>query len=108
MTDAEALALKQGDTVIAEFGRRWFPAIVSRVVVWDFGTIVQVRVWVRKPGKTKGNARYGSFKREPDQLRHAPEPVAANVYADFLEENGHPEAAALLRKSFPLADGRPG
>lgn len=29
-------------------------------------------------------------------------PTEANIFADFLEENGHQEAANLLRKEFPL------
>lgn len=29
--------------------------------------------------------------------------TTANVFADWLEENGEPEAAAKLRKAFPIA-----
>lgn len=31
------------------------------------------------------------------------DPLSANVYADWLEENNYPEAAAALRKAFPLS-----
>lgn len=33
-------------------------------------------------------------------------PFAANVYADWLDENGEPHAAAKLRAAFPLDDGK--
>jgi hypothetical protein len=29
--------------------------------------------------------------------------VQANVYADWLEDNGQPEAAGLLRREFPMS-----
>jgi hypothetical protein len=35
-------------------------------------------------------------------LRETGEPVTANVYADYLEERGHGEAAKALRAGFPL------
>ena len=31
--------------------------------------------------------------------------ITGNVYADFLEEHGFGDAAAFLRKAFPLEDG---
>jgi hypothetical protein len=35
------------------------------------------------------------------------DPGTANVFADFLEEHGHFEAAAVLRKAFPLSATTP-
>jgi hypothetical protein len=51
-----------------------------------------------------GSATFGAC---PACLRRAyllalQEPDRANVYADFLLDEGFPEAAAALRKAFPL------
>jgi uncharacterized protein (TIGR02996 family) len=121
MTEEEALRLKPGDTVLVKSrsGYRKAPIdqeqdeAIARLMASVFGqTAVREKrlvlyVAIRWPELRPNGRRFPPQRRYSEALRHAPEPIAANVYADFLEENGHPEAADLLRKHFPLADGRP-
>jgi hypothetical protein len=90
------------------------------VLVWMYGMWTECRVEV-PPRNDRGKLR-GSFRRHPSidpatfrrwpnfwcEVRRVGDPVTANVFADFLEENGEARAAALLRSAFPLADGKDG
>jgi hypothetical protein len=58
------------------------------------GTVRSVRAWLEDRGLTLRDAL------PPDH-----EPLTANVYADWLDEQGEPSAAAKLRKAFPLDAG---
>jgi uncharacterized protein (TIGR02996 family) len=54
-------------------------------------------------------AYYNSLPAEDAAAREGPpdpDALTANVYADWLEDNGEPAAAAKLRAAFPLDDGR--
>jgi FAD/FMN-containing dehydrogenase len=108
MTDEQAARLREGDTVLALVRGEWRPEQVVYIKTWGRKRVVTF-VRTRQPGLTPSGRLRELLRRLPRDLCHshdyAPEP--ANVYADFLEEHGHPEAADLLRKSFPLADGRP-
>jgi uncharacterized protein (TIGR02996 family) len=124
MTEQEARSLLPGERLLTHIGKRTAQVRVVEVERWTEAAITATRLYSPgwRPDINPGDARkvhvreetlYPSgrikplIRRSPIALRHPPEPVAANVYADFLEEHGHPEAAALLRKSFPLADGKP-
>lgn len=122
MTEQEALALKPGDRVEAYYydtGLR--VAVVVRVYIVeerDYATVRGIRglydgckvgdfysCRVRPLGRTARGGAYPSTIRFADELRRSHDPIAANVYADWLEESGYLEAAAALRKRFPLATG---
>jgi hypothetical protein len=53
-------------------------------------TLAEVQAWLAAHGRELGTP---------------PDPLTGNVYADWLEENGEPIAAAKLRAAFPLDDG---
>ena len=58
---------------------------------------------LRRVGKTRSGFRYPPTRRWPRDLRPAVcDPLSATVHADWLEENGEAQAAAKLRKAFPL------
>lgn len=109
MTRDEALKLKDGDAVLARYGSAWLPAIV-RGEPW-LDTYSQrahgAWTWVARPGKSRNGKAYPEIMRHESGLRPAPPAGTANVYADFLDDAGHHEAAALLREAFPLGDRTP-
>lgn len=103
MTADEAAKLKPGDRVEARVpdpdgGWRWHPAVVLdkdlRGWSWDTG----VRVKYFAPG-----CRAVTVWRKPAGIRPSADRPAANVFADYLEERGYSEAAAELRRAFPVA-----
>jgi hypothetical protein len=109
MTEDEARQLKKGDRVMVHVAGKWRPEVVVRLEdTWGASAGKYVAVRSRKPGRRPGGQLFKVNWYRSEEIRRAWDAVPANVYADFLEENGHPEAAALLRKHFPLADGRPG
>ncbi len=55
----------------------------------------------RRVGTTRGRA----IDRFLSQVRPTGDTVTANVFSDWLEDNGFPEAGAALRAAFPLASG---
>jgi len=57
-------------------------------------SLLQLREWLM------GHGRDLAAKPSPPHDR-----LSANVYADWLEDNGEPAAAAKLRQAFPLDDG---
>lgn len=65
-------------------------------------------VSVRRVGKTKAGRRYGLMEIRSTYLTKVGklDPLPANVYADFLEEEGFSEAADRLRAKFPLDSGK--
>lgn len=64
------------------------------------------RAWLRRLGKTTAGRQYPKFVKQIRYLKlyRKYDPLTANVFADFLEENGYTEAAELLRNKFPLGD----
>jgi len=78
------------------------PAVVATLTAGqlmdqrNFGdtSLLQVREWLMGHGLDLAS------REQP-----AHDPLTANVYADWLEDNGEPGAAAKLRVAFPLDDG---
>lgn len=101
MTLEEAARLTVGDEVEAYIGRRqgWRRCRVHRV--HEHHGWVDV-VLHREAALKSGLPRTYSYTRRPDRVRPRSDPAVANVYADFLEQNGFAEASAALRKEFPL------
>lgn len=125
MTEQEALALRPGDRVEARYlpdewalvrvvavevvTVEWLALhqrFLDRVRIGDLRYVVVRRDSLMRTAKGRP-LQYPMVNRAPRNLRPCPDPVAANVYSDWLWENGHYEAAAALRKRFPLATGEP-
>lgn len=58
---------------------------------------------LRRPGLTRRGTAYPTVYRSEAEVEPDLDRPTANVYADFLEDNGEPAAAAKLRREFPLA-----
>lgn len=67
------------------------------------GGIMRYRVSLRREGRTRAGHRYAIAFRWADQCfpLHGVDAFRANVFADWLEENGEIKAAELLRRRFP-------
>jgi uncharacterized protein (TIGR02996 family) len=104
MTAEEALGLGPGDRVRVFRGQDVFPARVIEAV----GDPARREAWyvhVRREGLTRAGRRHGSFyacARQVEPLQKHDE-ATANVFADWLDDRGQHEAAAMLRKAFPLS-----
>jgi len=111
VTRGEALKLKNGDHVEALIGRHRRLARVDMALAGrEAGRPAELMdyIYVRQPGRTAAGRRYPWTARRLNDVRatgYRPEP--ANIYADWLDDNGHPEAAAALREAFPLGDRTP-
>jgi uncharacterized protein (TIGR02996 family) len=101
MTDEEARKLRPGDEVVVAVSGR--PRIAEVV---DLSLLAR-DPWVR----TRLPGGRVLADRDPFELllwcRRPTNVLTANVYADFLDDHGHHEAAALLRQAFPLETGEP-
>jgi hypothetical protein len=104
VTDAEALKVKVGDRVIVKrYGaRRNVPAVVveiGRIGHPSTHPAINISLRVRCEGTRR------RIYRRPWQVIAAGhlEPLTANVYADWLDENGEHGAADKLRRAFPLS-----
>ena len=101
MTAEEVLKLKPGDLVLTNYHNE---RDVTVQVVYAFvnGNLV----YVRRQGKGQNGRLFPQLFRRNHELEHYTKPVPdhlfANVQADYLDELGHYEAAAALRKKFPL------
>lgn len=110
MTRDEALKLKDGDYVEALISGRWRLARVE-YGRHDGGLFIAGMadcLYARRVGKTAAGRRFPRVMVWITDIRateYRPEP--ANVFADFLDDAGHHEAAALLREAFPLGDRTP-
>lgn len=118
MTVDECKALKPGDRVEAKFGyNEWRVVVVTRVLLadqnggyWAWNRAMRREVtlkagdlrWVECKTHRPAGGRAPEVRRTPAQLRPVPDLLRAHVYADWLDENGFPEAALALRKRFPL------
>jgi hypothetical protein len=102
MTDAEALRLKPGDPLVGVISGRL--AVLEAVHVLHHEAGGRPLLSVRRVGKTAGGYRFPPVLRPADELQRMPKPNAPafHVAADWLEEHGHAEAAAHLRRAFPL------
>jgi hypothetical protein len=102
MTEGEALALKPGDAVEFMGPRGWEPGIVGDAWVHPRSGLPYVTV--RRPGATRAGHKLPAFSRSVLRLRRPVnlDPLPANVFADWLDDHDFPEAAAALRRAFPL------
>lgn len=102
MTLEEAELLLEGDHVTYFQGRT--------MLVGKFVQRIEASRWVyvRRVGTAPGNRRYPMVPRLIRDIQPRPnyDTPTANVYADFLEEQGEYKAAELLRRAFPFADGK--
>ena len=108
MTNEEALMLKEGDRVATKVGSSMCNCRVTGIFPSQDKSYV-ILVYVRREGKSAQGRLYPILGRPPVLIRQLPnhDPLEGNIYADVLEEHGHLEAANLLRRMFPLADGKP-
>lgn len=121
MTSEEALALKPGDVVQAHIDYKPTPVVVvtvcplhhdspSHLRCTCYPTTCTAYARVRRHGPKFARAngslvKWPSVRRCAALLKHLPDTPTANVYADWLEENGELAAAHKLREAFPLCDG---
>lgn len=110
MTKKEALKLQVGERLEAFLGNEWVPVYT---VPYDDSyqpqegyAVGTVFVAFRRAGRTRSGSLYPWRQAPADCLRRPANPIPANVYADWLEENGYDEAGQELRKAFPLEDGK--
>lgn len=114
MTNEEALELKRGDMIeVRESkGHMWSSRVVVEVLKSKHrlvsGTLVTVVVVARRIGLTKrGRLKpANTFNPLSIRLSRVQNRTTANVYADWLLENGEPLAAIKLREAFPIDDGK--
>jgi hypothetical protein len=101
MTDEQARQLRAGDRVLCSMIEGLVPAEVVEVLCYPAQA---PRVWVRRLGGSRRGGRFPSHRRRAEELYFVARPFleTANVYADWLEEQGEYRAAALLRAAFPL------
>lgn len=109
MTAEEAMRLREGQPVQARYSDGWKAAVVVGEpwgIFSPHGKIVRCRV--RREGTTVNGQRLPARARPQEHIRLVPPPPApANIYADWLEDHGHPAAAQALREAFPLGDRAP-
>lgn len=130
LTHEDALTLKEGQIIEALISGVWAKAIVCplyRAYRWHrwpggvYGTftrdsVVGGRVTIRRQGhiirETNSGRkpfRFPKTTKRLTQLRFCEEsldPIPANVFADWLMDNGFPEAGIALAKAFPFEDGK--
>jgi hypothetical protein len=113
VTDEESLTLKRGERLEWRtlLGGRRVPVLVISVRDynkrrgWPPSTLVRCRDAGPRGDGRKENGRLIYTRIVNPSRLHRPRdlpPAAANVYADWLEDNGEPAAAAKLRAAFPL------
>lgn len=90
---------KEGEAALAKINGEWVPVEVVAVYLWRGRATARVR----RRGLTNAGRPYPTTRRFPEDLRRPPDPLPANVYADYLEDRGEPAAARKLREAFPLA-----
>lgn len=112
MTDADAKALKPGavlvTTVLAAPRQVELMDPPSEPLVNRHGQTWGVIFRVRRVGERRNGGRFPVIKRYAEDLipvssRHDPD--SAWIFADWLEERGQQEAAEMLRRAFPIAEG---
>lgn len=96
----EFMALRPGDPIVFATAGRLAKGTVVEAPEQGKGT-----VRVRRDGFVRAGWKYPSIIRNLNQVwpQTVPDPLSANVYADWLEEHGEEKAAEMLRAAFPLA-----
>lgn len=105
MLNETAAKLKPGDVVLTKVrtkgGSEVMRVVVRRVRYGPYkGVIVTVRL--PHPSKSGRPVSVNRFAHELDRLPVGRDPLSANIYADWLEENGEVRAARMLRAAFPV------
>lgn len=101
MTAEEAKALRSGDYVSARIGKRWVVAVFTGLLVTGPPNTMTVHVYRWGRGQ---RGKYPVLKKHITAVRVLPavDRPTVWVHADYLDDHGHHEAAALLREAFPL------
>ena len=107
MTEDEAERLEVGERVTYSTRKRVREVAEGTVAAVSHTRLGLVYVRVRPAGRDSLGRRLGTVRRWAPEVLHAagPDALSANVYADWLEDNGEPAAAEKLRAAFPLDDG---
>lgn len=114
MTDHEKerqlLSLTPGDVVEMKYAGRagWYEAVVE-MVNQNTGMIIVRPVGLTASGRRRAERRY-NLNRAPWMMSSIRLPIVppgasrlrANVFADYLDDRGFPDAARCLREAFPL------
>lgn len=104
MTHEEALKLKPGDVVKTYINGKDRVAFATHVYEAVNG---EIYVICRRAGKTDSGGRFPQVDRHCGMVeRSTLDAIAANIYADYLDERGFTDAATCLRQEFPLVDGK--
>ncbi len=113
MTDEEVRGLMSGEKVeVALWAETvkelWLPARVVDVAERRRRMVAYCRLTPphdRTPGGHK-RCHHGYVWRAAREIRRplVLDPVASNIFADFLEERGEYKAAAILREAFPFVN----
>lgn len=109
MTDDEAAALYPGDPIVVRINNKPVICTVYHGIVDRYGVVwVLINIPPAIADATKNLTTIGVHKtlQVPSHnilSRYEIDVTRVNIFADFLEENGHTDAADLLRKEFPLA-----
>jgi hypothetical protein len=115
MNNYDAARLKPGDIVEVKVGKKLIQATVCEPETWSgrqsVGSVAfkwcengGVYLRLRRIGQTRAKHPYARFQRPAVDATFITRPVrgTGHIYADYLEECGYSEAAAILRKAFPI------
>src|SRR5215471_5602637 len=110
MTEDEAARLEVGERVTYSTRKRVREVAEGTVAAVSHTRLGLLYVRVRPAGRDSLGRRLGTVRRWAPEVLHAagPDALSANVYADWLAEQGQHQAAAMLRQAFPMDDGRGG
>ncbi len=86
--------------------RAWRRVVIEEVYERDTVRNGVLLLLTRRVGRTSDGRRYGVLLARADTVRPTVDHAGANVFADWLEDNNFPEAAAALRRAFPLGPPR--
>ena len=109
MTEHKARRLKLGDRIEVFHRGSRRPAQPGCVTGFGTNDEGEFNIRVRLDGLHGNGLTRSGRVRQADwyhyvhlRLPTVLDPLPANVYADFLEEHGFPDAAVALREAFPL------
>lgn len=109
MTEEECVELRYGDIVWTIVSRSKVQAMVvkvcdSQLFPYAPHTYRRIVVGLRRMGRNSTGRGYPIIFREAREMTLVSrrDPTTANVFADFLDERGYNDAAAELRKEFPI------
>lgn len=101
--------LKPGDRLLVPYGMRWRKVEVLDVTRGAGGEVLSVRCRREGVNAHTGNPRFPPVRRLGTCEVAFPAmmcgKLTANIYADWLDDQGEHQAAAKLRAAFPLGEG---